>query len=192
MKRCFLCKRKHVQEHMQNTKYTLTYHRFPKNIETRLLWIKACNLNENIDDVSALFICSLHFAIDDYVDLSAKQFGGLTRLKPGAVPQTKLITNKLPSLRTCISKQELVSADTDATQIFTHLPGTSSNLVNKEPNMFPLVSETYVCQPNAAFDSLDLPATNSEGETNCIMNIIHKVHVFQRSENSYYLGTVAV
>ncbi|KAJ8932474.1 hypothetical protein NQ314_014633 [Rhamnusium bicolor] len=97
----------------QNAECTLTYHRFPKNIDARLLWIKACNLNENTDDVSTLFICSKHFAVDDYVDSNAKQFGGVTRLKPGAVPRTKFITNKLRSLHTCVSEQELVSAGTD-------------------------------------------------------------------------------
>ncbi|KAJ8933504.1 hypothetical protein NQ314_013969 [Rhamnusium bicolor] len=127
----------------------------------------ACNLNENTDDVSTLFICYKHFAVDDYVDSNAKQFGGVTRLKPGAVSRTKFITNKLQSLHTCVSEQELVSAET---QIFTNLPGTSSNLANKELNICSLVSEIYVCKPNTASkhipDLSDLPTSNTNDECN--------------------------
>ncbi|KAJ8968199.1 hypothetical protein NQ314_002403 [Rhamnusium bicolor] len=92
------------------------------------------------------------------------------RLKPGAVPRTKFITNKLPSLHICVSEQELVSAGTDETQIFANLPGTSSNLANKELNICSLVAETYVCKPNTAskhiLDLSDLPASNTKDECN--------------------------
>jgi hypothetical protein len=60
--------------------------RFPANVETRLHWTKICGLNEDVDNVTNLKICSKHFTAGDYVNINDHKFGGRRRLKSSAVP----------------------------------------------------------------------------------------------------------
>ncbi|KAF2883187.1 hypothetical protein ILUMI_22987 [Ignelater luminosus] len=77
---CFLC----------NSKTSQSYHKFPKSESLRSLWLQACNLTPE-DNVNSLKICSKHFKEDDFVDLNARRFGGIIRLKTNAVPSPSVI-----------------------------------------------------------------------------------------------------
>lgn len=67
-------------------KIILQYFRFPSAPQIKKLWMDFCNLIEGRDDVSNIYICSLHFQDTDYTDLNAKKIGGRLRLKWGVVP----------------------------------------------------------------------------------------------------------
>lgn len=48
-----------------------------------------CKLNEKLDDVSKVVICSGHFVPADYVNPMAKTFGGILKLKQDSVPSIR-------------------------------------------------------------------------------------------------------
>lgn len=72
--------------------------RFPQDAKTRRLWIQACNLCEETDDVNNLLLCSAHFVPANYTP-------GTNRLQHGVVPSVK-IPGKLPVVETKVEVAE--------------------------------------------------------------------------------------
>lgn len=60
--------------------------RIPKNPNVRHAWIAFCKLDESIDDISKVLICSKHFLSTDYIEPRARELGNNLILKPGSVP----------------------------------------------------------------------------------------------------------
>ncbi|XP_032685939.1 uncharacterized protein LOC116851046 isoform X1 [Odontomachus brunneus] len=76
MRSCYLCGRKATWLKAGN----ISLHKFPNKQHLRQKWIIACSLQET-DDVSNLYICSIHFKLPQNFIVQAK-----CRLPPGAVP----------------------------------------------------------------------------------------------------------
>ncbi|XP_024872299.1 uncharacterized protein LOC112454902 isoform X1 [Temnothorax curvispinosus] len=77
-KSCYLCNRKPSKNEY------ISVHGFPKNLTLRQKWKDACGLTE-ADDVSHVYICSVHFVSEN---LKITKVAGNSRivLKPGSVP----------------------------------------------------------------------------------------------------------
>ncbi|KAF2903894.1 hypothetical protein ILUMI_02274 [Ignelater luminosus] len=113
---CYLCKNKQFQKGTASC----SFHKFPSDTKTRLMWLQACDLTER-DNVSTLKICSDHFLADDYANPNAKEFGGRLALKFGAVPSIKVpnpckpvsldmtpTVNVVSSQLSCLQEQDMI------------------------------------------------------------------------------------
>ena len=80
-------------------KGNLSFHKLPKNEETRKTWVHLCKRKDPID-VDRSVVCSLHFQESAYErQLKCELFGRPTpksqiRLKEGAVPTLHLLTSQ--------------------------------------------------------------------------------------------------
>lgn len=83
-----------------------------------------CNLDEEKDDVSNIYICSLHFQIKDYTDLNAKKIGGRLRLKKGVVPSILVSHGKRKKFSSAEQSSFLQSPP--SCQMLETVPSTSS------------------------------------------------------------------
>lgn len=85
-KLCYLCDR------IASQKENISLHSFPKDLTVRQKWINVCGLNVN-DDVSRIYICSIHFT---ELDIKTSNIFGKNKflLKRGAIP-SMFITNPL-------------------------------------------------------------------------------------------------
>ncbi|XP_068900967.1 uncharacterized protein [Tenebrio molitor] len=83
---CYLCLIHNSLKLQESWLNPPVFHGFPANVETRLHWTKICGLNEDVDNVTNLKICSKHFTAGDYVNINDHKFGGRRRLKSSAVP----------------------------------------------------------------------------------------------------------
>ncbi|XP_067207545.1 uncharacterized protein [Linepithema humile] len=100
-KSCYLCDRK-----PSKNKY-ISVHGFPKNATLRQKWKNACGLTEK-DDVSRIYICSIHFTSEN---MKVIEVFGNPRiiLKPGSVPSISI-----PS-----SQFEMILCDKNATSLIS-------------------------------------------------------------------------
>ncbi|KAL1513095.1 hypothetical protein ABEB36_002563 [Hypothenemus hampei] len=73
-------KKNHVQLANEAKNIKITFHKFPKSLDSKEKWIKALNL-ENYNLPSSAAVCSTHFKTSDYVPGISK-----SRLKQDAVP----------------------------------------------------------------------------------------------------------
>lgn len=74
---CYLCRRKASKSDR------ISLHKFPKNPILRNMWIEACDLSHS-DNLTYIFICSLHFNDGDIV--RGNQLQTRTTLRSSAVP----------------------------------------------------------------------------------------------------------
>ncbi|XP_023312391.1 THAP domain-containing protein 6-like [Anoplophora glabripennis] len=118
---CFLCDE---NCRLENVSFEVTYHRFPSVVQIKKLWMDFCNLDEEKDDVSNIYICSLHFQDEDYTDLNAKKFGGRLRLKKGVVPSILVPHGKRKMFLSVAEEPPLVSSP-PSSQILEPVPSTS-------------------------------------------------------------------
>lgn len=89
--RCTIPSCKNSCQKTKNSEKKITYHRFPKNEQVRIHWMKKCF--PSLWNYNSCHICSEHFKEDDFErDFKAQLLGTPSRriLKPNAIPTQKL------------------------------------------------------------------------------------------------------
>lgn len=86
-----------------NQQFSSSSFRFPYDRTIRSLWLQACGLNEETDDVKNVCICSLHFRAEDFSPCSSSR-----RLKKDAVPSVNVKNKKVELIKETLQNEAVV------------------------------------------------------------------------------------
>jgi len=144
-KLCYLCDRK-----VSKTE-NISIHSFPKKATVRQKWLNACGLSLN-DDVSHVYICSIHFA---ETDITKRCIFGRSKsvIKPGAVP-SMFMTNPL------VIQEEVGDLSSEALTKVT----TNDNFVGYEHILSEIEIKDEVCDENFNSTPMKCELFTSEGD----------------------------
>lgn len=99
--------------------------RFPqKNLDLMELWKTVCKFKKS-KYITNLYVCSMHFQKEDYIEYNAKELGGKLKLRPQSVPSVNVPCCLKPT-------DTLVTVDSESEQVeFEEVDEVQSSNLNR-------------------------------------------------------------